>query len=169
MTRARKGTITAAVVETKAVGTAAESAPVRKPAKATKTMAGRLKVREDEDAWTVAELTEIFDELNEQHERVAANLAEREAEFAGLMRDSGDGAGQDTADVGATNFERDHEINTMNTERAILAAVEKVLDKVSDNTFGVCESCGEPIGKMRVMAFPRATLCMSCKQREERR
>ena len=32
-----------------------------------------------------------------------------------------------------------------------------------------CESCGNPIGKMRLMAFPRATLCMSCKQREERR
>ncbi|MFA6577063.1 MAG: TraR/DksA C4-type zinc finger protein, partial [Nocardioides sp.] len=29
--------------------------------------------------------------------------------------------------------------------------------------------CGNPIGKMRLMAFPRATLCMTCKQREERR
>ena len=38
-----------------------------------------------------------------------------------------------------------------------------------DGTYGVCESCGQPIGKMRVMAFPRATLCLSCKQREERR
>lgn len=169
MTRVRKGTVTAAVVEQKAAEGAVQQKPIRKPAKATKTLAGRLRVRADEDPWTVAELTEIFDELNTQHERVAANLAEREAEFAGLMRDSGDGAGQDTADVGATNFERDHEINTMNTERAILAAVEKVLDKVADGTFGVCESCGEPIGKMRVMAFPRATLCMSCKQREERR
>ena len=35
--------------------------------------------------------------------------------------------------------------------------------------YGICESCGNPIGKMRVMAFPRATLCMTCKQREERR
>ena len=32
-----------------------------------------------------------------------------------------------------------------------------------------CESCGQPIGKMRLMAFPRATLCLTCKQREERR
>ena len=28
---------------------------------------------------------------------------------------------------------------------------------------------GQPIGKLRLMAFPRATLCMTCKQREERR
>ncbi|MDX6368365.1 MAG: hypothetical protein QOK30_3441, partial [Nocardioidaceae bacterium] len=34
---------------------------------------------------------------------------------------------------------------------------------------GVCESCGNPVGKMRLQAFPRATLCMECKQRQERR
>ncbi len=29
--------------------------------------------------------------------------------------------------------------------------------------------CGQPIGKARLQAFPRATLCVDCKQREERR
>jgi DnaK suppressor protein len=33
----------------------------------------------------------------------------------------------------------------------------------------VCESCGKPIGKARLLAFPRATLCVECKQRQERR
>ena len=33
----------------------------------------------------------------------------------------------------------------------------------------VCERCGKPIGKLRLQAFPRATLCVSCKQLEERR
>ena len=32
-----------------------------------------------------------------------------------------------------------------------------------------CASCGQPIGKARLQAFPRATLCVACKQREERR
>ena len=40
---------------------------------------------------------------------------------------------------------------------------------VEHGSYGICESCGNPIGKMRVMAFPRATLCLTCKQREERR
>jgi DnaK suppressor protein len=31
------------------------------------------------------------------------------------------------------------------------------------------ESCGKPIGKARLLAFPRATLCVECKQRQERR
>ena len=47
--------------------------------------------------------------------------------------------------------------------------LQLTLARIDDGTYGICESCGEPIGKMRLMAFPRATLCMTCKQREERR
>ena len=50
-----------------------------------------------------------------------------------------------------------------------LAQIERALQRIEDGTYGVCESCGNAIGKMRLMAFPRATLCMTCKQREERR
>ena len=35
--------------------------------------------------------------------------------------------------------------------------------------YGSCESCGQPIGKDRLQVFPRATMCVACKQREERR
>ena len=90
-------------------------------------------------------------------------------ELTGLMRDSGDGAGQDQADMGATSFERDQELDVLNSERDKLHQIDRALARIDDGTYGVCESCGEPIGKMRLMAFPRATLCMTCKQREERR
>ena len=56
-----------------------------------------------------------------------------------------------------------------NIEPVVLAQTERALARIDDGTYGVCESCGNPIGKMRLMAFSRATLCMSCKQREERR
>ena len=48
-------------------------------------------------------------------------------------------------------------------------ADNRALARIADGTYGVCESCGKPIGKRRLMAFPRATMCMECKQREERR
>ncbi|MBN9325656.1 MAG: TraR/DksA family transcriptional regulator, partial [Cellulomonas sp.] len=41
--------------------------------------------------------------------------------------------------------------------------------RIAAGTYGACESCGKPIGKARLQAFPRATLCVECKQREERR
>ncbi len=54
-------------------------------------------------------------------------------------------------------------------QRELLQQTEKALDRLDKGVYGQCEVCGEPIGKMRLMAFPRATLCMTCKQREERR
>ena len=47
--------------------------------------------------------------------------------------------------------------------------IDEALRRIDAGTYGVCESCGQPIGKARLQAFPRATLCVSCKQREERR
>ena len=130
---------------------------------------GSLKVKEGEGAWTKAEIKGVLDELHELREKVVHTLNDQEAELAGLMRDAGDGAGHDQADMGATSFERDHELTVVNNEREKLAQIDRALARIADGTYGICESCGNPIGKMRVMAFPRATLCLTCKQREERR
>ena len=128
-----------------------------------------LVVKEGEEPWTAEELDEVLTELREQRAHSLQILEEQELELSGLMRDSGDGAGQDQADMGATSFERDHELTVVNSEREKLAQIERAFAHIEDGTYGVCESCGQPIGKMRAMAFPRATLCMTCKQREERR
>jgi RNA polymerase-binding protein DksA len=145
-----------------------KSPPAKKPA-ASKAPVSSLVVQEGEEAWTKAELAEVLGELNEQREHSLAVLRSQESELTGLMRDSGDGAGQDQADLGATSFERDHELTVVNSERDKLAQIERALGRIDDGSYGVCESCRAPIGKMRLMAFPRATLCMTCKQREERR
>jgi DnaK suppressor protein len=129
----------------------------------------QLQVKEGEEPWTQAEVDEVLTELEEQRAHSLAVLEAQEAELTGLMRDSGDGAGQDQADVGSTSFERDQELTVVNSEREKLQQIERALSTIAEGTYGVCESCGDPIGKMRLLAFPRATLCMTCKQREERR
>jgi DnaK suppressor protein len=153
----------------KGTSVATKKAAAAAAATATKATASALAVREGEEAWTKAELDEVLDELREQREHSLQVVTVQEAELSGLMKDSGDGAGQDQADMGATSFERDHELTVLNSERDKLAQIERALIAISEGTYGICESCGEPIGKMRLMAFPRATLCMTCKQREERR
>ncbi len=92
-----------------------------------------------------------------------------EAGLADLLRDSGDGAGDDQADAGTKTFEREHEMSLANNARDMYEQTERALHRLDDHSYGVCESCGNPIGKARLQAFPRATLCMSCKQKEERR
>ena len=149
----------------------AEQSPAKAPAKRTpaKTAARNLAVKPDEKRWTAAELAEVQDELMADRERLRAELNLAEHELHDLMRDAGDGAGNDQADVGSTTFERDHEMSLANNAREMLAQTERALNRIENGSYGVCESCGEPIGKNRLMAFPRATLCLTCKQREERR
>ena len=78
-------------------------------------------------------------------------------------------AGEDQADVGAKTFEREHELALTYNARELLAQTERAIARIESGTYGVCESCGNAIGKARLQAFPRATLCVACKQREERR
>lgn len=151
---------------------AAKATPTKKAAKASpakKAGVSSLVVKDGEGAWTKAELDEVLQELHGQHDKLAHGIEDAEVGLAGLMKDAGDGAGHDQADMGATSFERDHELTVVNIERDMVAQIDKALARIEDGTYGVCESCGEPIGKMRLMAFPRATLCLPCKQREERR
>jgi RNA polymerase-binding protein DksA len=143
--------------------------PKKAPVKKTSAAPNKLAVKADEKPWTKAELDEVRGELMTDRERLRSELNLAEHELHDLMRDAGDGAGNDQADVGSTTFERDHEMSLAANARDMLAQTERALMRIEAGTYGICESCGEPIGKMRLMAFPRATLCLSCKQREERR
>jgi DnaK suppressor protein len=127
-----------------------------------------LVVRDDEDPWTDEEIAEVRDELVADAARLRAEIAEAESDIADLLQGAGEEGGEDTADTGAKAFEREHEMALAASHREILGQVERALRSIETSSYGVCESCGRPIGKARLQAFPRATLCLSCKQRQER-
>ncbi|CAB4890344.1 MAG: DNA-binding protein [Actinobacteria bacterium] len=129
---------------------------------------GKPLVREDESPWTPAELKEVRASLKQDITRLEAELVNAEIGLADLIRDSGDGAGDDQADAGSKTFEREHEMSLANNAREMLQQVNHAIARLDDGTYGACEVCGKPIGKYRLQAFPRATLCLVCKQAEER-
>ena len=142
----------------------------RAPAKvAARKAATTLAVRSGERPWTVREIAEVRAMLESDEERLEVEISAAEEEIGHLLREGGEGAGHDQADVGSNTFERDHEMSMAKNARDNLVLVKDAIARIDDGTYGVCESCGEPIGKMRLQAFPRATLCMECKQRQERR
>ena len=143
--------------------------PATAPAKSAAHTAETFKVKPGEDPWTAAELAELRTELEGEVEHLKEEIRDAEQEIVGLLRDGGDGAGNDQADVGSTTLERDHEMSLANNARDMLNQIEFALTRIDDGTYGVCENCGNAIGKGRLQAFPRATLCVSCKEREERR
>ena len=130
---------------------------------------GSLAVRSGEDPWTADELTALRDELTAEQDRIQRQVALLQSSIADVLRDSGDGAGDDTADTGSKAFEREQEMTLLANTRESLFQTEHALRRIVAGTYGSCESCGEAIGKARLQAFPRATLCVSCKQKQERR
>lgn len=154
----------AAPARTTAAPAKAPRGPARKSASARS-----LPVRGDESPWTTAELAEVRTELEADIARLYAEIQVVETGLVGLMRDAGDGAGDDEADAGAKTFEREQEISLVNNHREMLEQSAHALERIADGSYGRCESCGTPIGKLRLQAFPRATLCMTCKQKQERR
>ncbi|MEZ0449741.1 TraR/DksA family transcriptional regulator [Cellulomonas sp. ICMP 17802] len=138
----------------------------------TKELAKLVKtfpVRDGEKAWTAREVKDIAEELTNDIDRLTGELASADAELSDLLRNSGDGAGDDQADSGSSALEREQELTLVNNTRDLLAQTTRALARISAGTFATCESCGKAIGKARLQAFPRASLCVECKQREERR
>ncbi|MFK0212347.1 TraR/DksA family transcriptional regulator [Streptomyces sp. NPDC090298] len=131
--------------------------------------AGELAVRPGEDPWTPEEVAEARSGLQAEVLRLRSELVHSQEELTGLMRDSGDGAGDDQADTGSKNITREHELALAANAQEMLEQSEHALERLDAGTYGLCEVCGKPIGKARMQAFPRATLCVEDKQRQERR
>ena len=151
--------------------------PIRKPKpgkkaaplKPIKAAPPPLIVDEGAENWTATELKSIRSELAKDLIRLKKELAEVESEMDALIEASGVGAGDDQADAGAKTFEREHEMSLVYNARDLVLQTERALERIDTKTYGRCEDCGNPIGKARLQVFPRATLCMLCKQKEERR
>ncbi|MFB7183213.1 TraR/DksA C4-type zinc finger protein [Streptomyces sp. NPDC056257] len=162
------------VVAKKSTGTARKTAAAATSglpkARATAALTpGELAVRPGEDPWTQGEVDEARSELMSEVLRLRAELDASEVAISGLMRDSGDGAGDDQADTGTKNITRESELALAANATSMLEQTERALERLEAGTYGLCENCGQPIGKARMQAFPRATLCVDCKQKQERR
>ena len=139
------------------------------PLKPIKSAPTPVTASAGETPWSAAELKAIRIELSKELLRLKHELELIETEMEALIADSGEGAGDDQADSGTKTFEREHEMSLVINARDMVLQTERALDRIENKTYGNCEDCSNPIGKERLQVFPRATLCMICKQKEERR
>ena len=120
-------------------------------------------------AWTDDELAGFREALEVDIHRLREELHMGEADMADLLADSSDSAGDDQADAGSKTLEREQEMSVNANARDLLDQSTHALRRLEAGTYGICESCGSVIPAGRLRAFPRATLCIACKQAEERR
>lgn len=74
----------------------------------------------------------------------------------------------DEVDLASSEYIQSFALRLRGRERHFLDKIEVALQKITDGEFGVCEECEEPIGRKRLLARPETTLCIRCKEDQER-
>ena len=74
----------------------------------------------------------------------------------------------DEMDLASSEYLQSFTFRLRGREKIFLDKIEKALRKIEDGTFGTCEECGEEISVKRLEARPETTLCIRCKEDQER-
>ena len=107
-------------------------------------------------------------ELLALRERVlgaAHDIVEGDVEDGELSNAAGD---QHIADHASEMVDREVDESLEENAEELVRDIDRALEKIADGTYGTCERCGTTIPQARLDAVPYATLCLSCRQLEER-
>jgi DnaK suppressor protein len=74
----------------------------------------------------------------------------------------------DEMDLASSEYLQSFTFRLRGREKSFLDKITKALAKIDDGTFGTCEECGEDISIKRLEARPETTLCIRCKEDQER-
>jgi DnaK suppressor protein len=99
-----------------------------------------------------ADLEEVRQNLDEEKEKINANLA----------------TNPDRSDLAYNYATQDRRQALISQMEEHLEEIQSALERIEKGTFGICTSCGNPIAPGRVLALPHAKLCVACQSRLER-
>ena len=74
----------------------------------------------------------------------------------------------DIVDQASSYTEKNVEMRAINRQIKLISKIDSALKKIKDGTYGFCEETAEPIGLKRLMARPRATLCIAAQEKHEK-
>lgn len=106
-----------------------------------------------------------FQEMLEEKRKVVVERA-RQMLSEGMVLDANDLP--DEMDLASSEYIQSFEFRLRGREKSLLSKLDLALKKIEDGTFGICEICDEPIGKKRLEARPETSLCIKCKEDQER-
>ena len=73
----------------------------------------------------------------------------------------------DPADRAALEADRNFMLRIRDREAKLIKKIKEALERIENDTYGICESCGEDITLKRLKARPVTTQCIDCKSKEE--
>lgn len=80
-----------------------------------------------------------------------------------------DGGGNfpDPTDRASAESDRNFELRIRDRERKLLSKITQAAERIDDESYGICDACGEDIGEARLEARPVTTMCIECKTKQE--
>lgn len=92
-------------------------------------------------------------------------------EISRRSKASTESAAKDIGDIlDSVSEERTRELDMILTDREKrkLAQIDDAIDRIDENTYGLCEECGVKIPKARLRVLPFAKYCVECQEKNER-
>lgn len=75
----------------------------------------------------------------------------------------------DDSDKTSSEMEQSMRLRLRNREALYIKKIDAALSRMDEGKFGLCDGCGGDIEMRRLQARPTTTLCVECKELEERR
>lgn len=73
----------------------------------------------------------------------------------------------DMGDQATAETDRNFMLRLRDRERMLLKKIDEAIERIENNTFGICQECGKEIGTKRLEARPVTALCIDCKTQQE--
>ncbi|MEO6953790.1 MAG: TraR/DksA C4-type zinc finger protein [Polyangia bacterium] len=102
--------------------------------------------------------------LLEKREEIIANA--KKTLLDDMTLDTDDLA--DEMDLASSEYLQSFTFRLRGREKTFLTKIDHALAKIDEGSFGICEECDEPIHPKRLEARPETTLCIRCKEDQER-
>ncbi len=74
----------------------------------------------------------------------------------------------DIYDLASNERERELTLMLGDRDREKLSEIDEALERLKDNSYGICEECGEPVAEDRLRALPFTRVCVECQSKNER-
>jgi RNA polymerase-binding protein DksA len=103
----------------------------------------------------------VLDAISYLHEETPGSLADQTEEITGT-------ADNHLGETATATLDREIDYSLEENSEQVLRAIDGALRRIEDGTFGICQTCGQPISEERLEAIPYATQCIDCRRKGER-
>lgn len=110
-------------------------------------------------------LQEIREDLEERRAELInkSRLTEKDIRDADQMQGGRDSLDESTSEQGTST-----RLRFADRDRNLIMKINDALERIDNDEYGYCEVCGDEIKEKRLRARPMTTMCIECKEDQER-